>query len=223
MSAAVPSGSYVVLLHGYAAHRLMMVPLCRRLQRWGWTSSIWGYPSVRSDIRDLGERFSELLCRMDEDPRVAAIHVVGHSMGGIVIRAALSRGEPRKLHRIVMLAPPNRGSHAARRLARLFASWSPPLSQLSDTPHSFVQQLTCDTCRTHEVGIIRAAWDWVVAPQCTELPCARQTIILPGAHSSILWQPSTAQAVHRFLLTGSFAQPSPAADQQATWGSRKGE
>ena len=88
-------GSHQVLLvHGLGAHRLLMTMLSARLRQAGYEVINWGYPSFRSSIAQHGERLRELLLQLDNDPAVAHISLVTHSLGGIVARAALVGPSP---------------------------------------------------------------------------------------------------------------------------------
>src|SRR5947209_6234253 len=122
----------VVLVHGLAAHRLMMHLLAQSLQEVFTGVVNWGYPSLFSPIEQHGQALAELLRRLDGDGGHDRIHLVAHSMGGIIGRLALAQYTPRHFGRFVMIAPPNHGSHVARHLAPYLGRLCPPLVQLAD-------------------------------------------------------------------------------------------
>jgi hypothetical protein len=123
-------------------------------------------------------------------------------MGGIIARVALADFLPRRFGRLVMIAPPNRGSHVARRLAPYLGYICPPILQLTDDEKSFVCSLPPPAIE--ELGIIAAQTDFMVMETCTRLGCERDYIVLPGLHSSLLWRQETARQVQHFLLHGRF-------------------
>jgi hypothetical protein len=130
----------VVCIHGLARTRHCWWPLRYRLRHAGYRTAAWTYP-LRRPIEALGRDCRDRLTGYAEDPAVRRIHVVTHSLGGIILRYALTLGVPARLGRIIQLAPPNRGSAWARRLGPWLGWLAPALPQLSDAPDSFVNRL----------------------------------------------------------------------------------
>ncbi|MCE9527870.1 MAG: alpha/beta fold hydrolase [Planctomycetales bacterium] len=199
-----PSSHALILIHGLGAHWLVMSPLARRLQKQFGRVINWSYSSLWSRIEHHGQRISEQLQQLDDDPNVERIHLITHSMGGIVARLALANRIPAKMGRMVMLAPPNTGSHVARSLAPVLGRLCPPLVQLSDEVRSFVA--TLPPPEKVDIGIIAARNDFLVAEPRTHLPTEKEHIVLPGMHSSLIWQKETAEQVAAFLVSGKFRQ-----------------
>jgi len=191
----------VVLVHGLAAKRLVMAILRSSLARSFGEVVNWGYPSLWSPIQRHGRELAKLLHRLD-DGGCERIHLVTHSMGGIVARVALAEYQPSRLGRFVMIAPPNRGSHVASRFAPLLGRICPPIQQLADHEASFVRSLPLPD--SLELGIIAARTDWLVREASTRLGCQRDHIVVPGLHSSVLWRRETAAQVRHFLQHGQF-------------------
>jgi pimeloyl-ACP methyl ester carboxylesterase len=186
-----------------------MWPLHECLEAYGFDVRYWGYPSLGQRLEELGQRFGAELQRVDEEPTVARIHIVGHSLGGIIAREALCRRMPAKMGRMVMLAPPNRGSAAARKTARFWGGLFPVLRELSDEPAAAVRVLpgTGDV----EVGIIAATEDKRVRPEDTHLPGEADHISLPGSHGLIMLRADTCHQTAYFLRHGQFERPCAAA------------
>lgn len=198
---AKPAADLVILVHGLAAPRLVMGPLERSLGRSFSRVINWGYPSLWSRIEQHGAALAHLLAEFDRS-EYERIHLVTHSMGGIIARLALAEHIPQRIGRFVMIAPPNRGSHIATRLAPYLGRLCPPIAQLTDREGSYVQSLPPLTVA--ELGIIAARGDFMVPEPSTHLGCERDHIILPGLHSSLLWRQETAQQVRHFLQHGQF-------------------
>ncbi len=198
----------IVLLHGLGGSRLDMVPLAFRLKRLDYQVENWGYSSLGARIEDLSERVSDRLVGLQSTLGTDdAIHIVTHSMGGIIVRAALQRRHYPAVHRIVMLAPPHQGSHTARKLSPYLRWLAPSLQQLSDAPDSYVNALTNSFVRRGvEFGIIEAERDRVISKGAVRIDGYRDFATVDGHHGILTWYPVTWQLVERFLRFGSFAQ-----------------
>ena len=91
-----PSSHALILIHGLGAHWLVMSPLARRLQKQFGRVINWSYSSLWSRIEHHGQRISEQLQQLDDDPNVERIHLITHSMGGIVARWRSPAAFPRR-------------------------------------------------------------------------------------------------------------------------------
>lgn len=106
----------VLLIHGMGRTPLSMLGLARHLQRAGHHVELAGYLSAT-------QRFDDIVTRIGA--RIAAIAawgepyvIVGHSLGGLLARAALSAAPAgmRPPQHLIMLGTPNQPSSLAGRL-----------------------------------------------------------------------------------------------------------
>ena len=192
----------VVLVHGYLAHRMHLSLLSHRLRTEGFATLNWGYPTLRRSLTVAAERLASVLDRLDSERLEPPIHLVTHSMGGIVARAALERIRPRRLCRWVMLAPPNRGSEMARRLEPFLGDWSPPVRELSSGDGSLVNRLGMPT--DVELGVIAAGHDLLVREESTRPDVPHEHVTIPCMHSALLIRRDAVRQVVAFLRTGRF-------------------
>jgi pimeloyl-ACP methyl ester carboxylesterase len=192
----------VVLLHGLAANRLAMFRLAKHLSTQLFHVENWGYPSLRRSIEWHAHAFSERLREFERSQTLDRVHIVTHSMGGIIARRALSIDRPASLGRFVMLGPPNSGSHVARRLANTLGRICPPLRELSDDAESYVNRL--GEPNDVDLGIIAAEFDRVVKLPSTFLKNQSDHIVLPGHHGVLPWRRDTSEQVVYFLRNGQF-------------------
>jgi triacylglycerol lipase len=197
------SREQVVLIHGLGAPKLAMSAMGWKLQKMGYQVCNWGYSSTRDDVQSHAQKLVGLLEQFSRDPNVAGIHLVTHSMGGIVARVALATQAFPKLGRMVMLAPPNAGSHAARKLAPVLGWLWKPLSQLSDDPQSFVNRLShFKQLNDIEFAIIEAAPDAVISPSSVRLVGQCDHRVIRSRHGTLPWNAEAIRCTANFLKHG---------------------
>ncbi len=200
----------VVLIHGWFSSSWLMMPLANRIGSVGFETRIWGYPSLRKDIQTHASRFGEFLKLLAKENPQRDISIVAHSMGSIVTRQALLDIERPAIQRLVLLGPPNRGSHIATRVTRMLGGRCRTLDQIADRADSFVNRLPdppLDTAREAawpEIGIIRATRDRVVRPEAAQLNAAKQIVDVKCMHNMLLFLPRSAELCIRFLQVGQF-------------------
>lgn len=201
---ATRSRECVVLVHGFLANKFMLSVLARRLRRYGYQTDAWGYWNMQCSLLVHADRLARELSVLDADPRVGRIHLVGHSMGCIIGRAALGGVRPAKLGRFVMLAPPNRGSFVATATAGTFGRLLRPVAEMSTAADSLVNQLPMPA--GVEVGVIAAEHDALVTEESTHPDAPHAHVTLPTWHTGLLFRPETPSLVASFLESGSFAR-----------------
>ena len=201
----------VVLVHGLGGSRLDMWRLARGLKRAGFHVVNWSYSSVRTTIDTHARRLAEKIRDLQESESVGTIHLVGHSMGGIIIRAMLAQIPLNqtwtKLGRMVMLASPNRGSHVATHCAPWLGWLAPSLLQISDVKDSYVNCLPNSPQQARlEFGVIEATKDRVIRPECIQLDGQADFAQVDGQHGLLTWYPETIRLVETFLRHGKFTE-----------------
>ncbi|TWT93101.1 esterase/lipase family protein [Neorhodopirellula pilleata] len=197
-------GEVVLTVHGLLAGCRSMRSLADAARQEGYSVMDWGYPSLRGSILHHAAGLSRMLCDLAKRDGVKQIHLVTHSMGGVIARAAIlqSRLENRwadKCGRIVMLAPPNSGSRLTRLPLGPFASWFPQLKELSEAPDSFVCRLP--NLRRMKVGVIAAQHDFVVDELSTHLVGQRDHATVRTSHQRLTRHPDAIEMTIEFLNT----------------------
>ena len=110
----------VVLVHGVWMTGLEMRPLARRVRACGYDTVMFGY---RSLLQPLAHNAARLVKRVRQQD-ASTVHLVGHSLGGLVILQALQDHPDLIDGRIVLLGSPVNGSVIAERVQRYwFSRW----------------------------------------------------------------------------------------------------
>ena len=176
----------VLLVHGFVDNRSIFAVMRRSLRRRGFASVCsWNYSPLLSDVaqgaEDLG-RHIERLCEQTGHDR---IHVVGHSLGGLIARYHVQKqGGDRRVDRLMTLGTPHQGSLWAHvlptPLVRQLRPGSPTLRTL-DEP--------APDCRT-PVTAIYSDLDQVVVPtssgRCEHPDLAARNVLVQGVgHMSL--------------------------------------
>ncbi|MCU0804207.1 MAG: alpha/beta fold hydrolase [Burkholderiales bacterium] len=206
------SGSeFVVLVHGLWTNRYVMSWLGSRLRHAGFGVASLTYPSLRHDL----DRNAARLAAFVETVPAATVHVVAHSLGGLVTLAYLGRERPQRVRRVVLLGSPVQGCEVGRRIAARGAMrpflgkttrlWTSPEPLLADDRYEIGT-----IAGTVPVGLGRLfvrldePSDGVVRPQEARYARERDHIDLDLAHSQMLVSPAVAKQAIAFLRTGRF-------------------
>lgn len=211
----------VILLHGLARSDRAMRPLESRLSEAGYAVHNVPYPSTElpPDRLDLYLHQQVIAC-CRKAPR---LHFVTHSLGGILVRAYLAEHETTNLGRVVMLAPPNRGSELVDILGDSGPfRWAlgPTAVQLGTDPESFPNRLPPPyfevgiIAGTHSVNpigslVVPGESDGTVSVRNTQLEGMSDFITVPVSHTFIMHSDVVMEQVLEFLRKGRFKQLEP--------------
>lgn len=181
------------------------------------------YRTRDGDAAALVERY--LVPAVEACGRDTPVHLVTHSLGGLLVRLYLQQAALPAGSRVVMLAPPNQGSAVADRVR---GWWVYRLltgvvgQQLGTGPDALVRALHPVSA---EIGVIAARqslhpwfsrWmagpgDGVVSLSSARLAEMRDFVVVTSTHTLMLFSPLVRRQVLRFLAEGRFGHPDPAA------------
>ncbi|MBN1534891.1 MAG: alpha/beta hydrolase [Spirochaetes bacterium] len=210
------SRDYVVLLHGISRSPRSMRRIETALAAQGYSVINFGYPSTRESIEEIAANLHMTIGGIP--PGKSRIHFVTHSLGSIVVRYYLHRYRTPRLGRIVMIAPPNRGSQLARHLSRWKAYrqvFGRAGEEVTGAPGTIPQVIPPPKA---EFGIIAGGLgfplglnpflpgdnDGTVSVEETKLPGMKDFILLRGQHSLLLLQGDVIRNIVQFLKEGCF-------------------
>lgn len=202
----------VVVLHGLWLNGLETFLLRDRLASAGYSPVVFRYPSLRATLAEVTGALAERLRAFD------AVHVVGHSLGGVIAYETLAAHADLPPGRAVLMGAPVRGSRAARAVAQRW--YGPPmLGPLAMA--ELARERECRWSGPRELGVIagtRAAGlgrvfadlpqpnDGTVCVDETELPGATARLVADVSHTGMLLSMSVAEAGCEFLTSGSFSR-----------------
>ncbi len=204
----------VVFVHGVWMTGAEMAVLRRRVRDCGFRVHQFRYPSLRKPPRENARALNAFLRRLD----APVVHLVAHSLGGIVVLHLFDRYPEQKPGRVVLIGTPVRGSEAAREMAR--HPWLRPLlgrsvqqGLLGDAPRWRADRELGIIAGTRGLGIglvltagrLPEPNDGTVELAATETSGVTDRLELPHGHNALLFVKATAEGVCRFLRTGRFA------------------
>lgn len=187
--------------------------LARRLRRQGFIVHTFSYASVRADLHANAARLAHFLKALDAD----TVHLVGHSLGGILIRALFHEHPQQKPGRIVTLGTPHGGSRVAQHLSR-FSFWRTVMGKgvaqlLAGEPQHWIvpPREIGAICGTRSVGLGRLLYRGLPRPNDGLLTVkesasvnAREHLALPVSHTGMMFSRTVARQIAAFLIAGHF-------------------
>lgn len=202
----------------------MLYVLARRLRSQGFIVHTFTYPSVRADLNSNAGKLANFINELPAE----TVHLVGHSLGGILIRALFHFHPTQKPGRIVTLGTPHGGCRVAQHLNRhvfwrramgkciaqflagATREWEPPAREIGAI------------CGTRSFGLGRWLYpglprpnDGLLTVKESAFPAAREHLVLPVSHTGMLFSRQVAEQVANFLVKGEFL---PAGRQKADSG-----
>ncbi len=190
---AAPSRHPVLLVHGYAGTEHMWHPLRAALADAGFDQLIaLRYNTFRAEIHEVADWLVDQAERTMAACGSGRVHLIGHSMGGLVVRDAVQlRGLGGRVAAAVTLATPHHGSSLARFVPGACARQMHPGS-------AFLRRLANADRRSPTRWIdIRGDGDRVVAPG--DDPVAADAVRVRAGHRSIARHPDVVDRIVREL------------------------
>lgn len=202
----------VVLVHGIWMTGLDLSLLGRRLASCGFAPTRFGYRSVARSVPENAARLARFVAALGRAP----VHLVGHSLGGLVILRALADYPDLPPGRVVLLGTPVGGSSVALRVSR----WAVGRLLLGKSLRDGLaggDGFVAPTDR--QVGVIAGTAslgvgrlfggldrpnDGTVAVGETHLAGASRGTVA-ASHMGLVWSRQVAQEVCTFLHSGAFA------------------
>ncbi len=208
------SAGHVVLIHGLWMRGFTLISLRRRLERAGFSVDLFDYASVMQDSSASIEKLLALTAKS----KSKKVHLVGHSLGGLLALQTLQHKPDLIEGRVVCLGSPLRGSSVARALAG-FPGGSFLLGRSLDTLSSGLERWS----GAQEVGAIAGRLpiglgialgglsvphDGTVSVEETQLPGLTDHCIVAATHTGLPFSDEAAQQTIAFLRDARFMRAS---------------
>jgi pimeloyl-ACP methyl ester carboxylesterase len=182
-----------------------------RLAKAGFAPTVFRYPSMNSSLDDVTAALAARLRSFE-----GTVHLVGHSLGGVMILETLEREAELPPGRIVLLGSPVRGSRAARSIAAwaigpqlLGALAVVELARERDRSWHLPREVgVIAGCRSAGLGRVFSDLaqpnDGTICLDETRLPGATAHRVLDVSHTGMLLSSLVARDTARFLENGHF-------------------
>jgi len=215
------SRAAIVFVHGAIVRGWEMRPLRNRMRRLGYRVRQFRYRSMLLGLDENVRRLRQFVRETEGD----VVHVVGHSMGGVLARLAFEQDPDPRPGRIVAIGSPLLDCWVARRFLR----WHPRIGRLciGRTVADHISRPADPVWRgTRDLGILAGTFpfgigaifkslprpsDGVVLLEETRLQGMRDHVEYRLNHFGMLFSRRCTLQVAGFLATGRFLQPPGAA------------
>jgi pimeloyl-ACP methyl ester carboxylesterase len=207
----------VVFVHGIWMPGAVMARLKQYLEQdHGFRGHLFSYASIRGTL----DENAELLADFIRDLGTADVHIVGHSLGGVVSLRMLALNDDAPEGRVVCLGSPLCGCRAATSISR--HSWGSSVlgkalvaGVLDESASKWAAPLTAKRdigviAGTRSMGLGRLVTtfdedcDGTVMVSETRLPGARDHLCMPVTHMGLTLSREVADQVATFLERGRF-------------------
>ncbi|MFA6439376.1 MAG: alpha/beta fold hydrolase [Bacteriovoracaceae bacterium] len=210
----------VVLLHGLGRGKSIMVPMQEQLNKDGFSVSLVDYSSIGRSPDEILKDVSEQINAFITDTNYT-VHFVGHSLGGLLIRAYLDSVKLPNLGKVVLIGSPSKGTPF---VDRFHDAWwlkmvGPTAVSLGTDDKSFPRTLLPPY---FPVGIIAGISsvinnddfipgedDGIVPVESTKIEGMSDFILVKVSHSSLPKDKLVIQQTIEFLRNGKFLQETP--------------
>ena len=205
----------VLLLHGVLMNAMEMIYIKRQLEIQGFIVHSLSYASVTHSIAENTDSLYQKIASLD----CSELHIVAHSLGGIMTMHLLEKYPDLPMGRVVMLGTPINGSYAANIISRWKIVGNLLTSSMKnglDGRHDF------ELSNPREIGMIAGsiksplglglllgklpeANDGTVLLSETKHPVISQHLVVNKSHTGLVFSRKIGKLVTNFLRSGDFS------------------
>lgn len=202
----------IILVHGLWMTGYEMSLLKKRLRSRGYTVHQFRYRMVTRDLAHNRDRLRDFIARQQTDK----VHLIGHSLGGVLALQTLRKYPELHVGRVVCLGSPLVDSQAGRRVAKFGAGraiigktlpqalFESPLNEWTGAQEVGVIAGTRSFGLGRIVGGVPVPNDGMVAVAETQLPGIIDHITVWVGHAVLVLAPEVAVQAAWFIRHGKF-------------------
>jgi pimeloyl-ACP methyl ester carboxylesterase len=200
---------HVILLHGLWMRGFTLAALRRRLEKAGYAVALFDYASVLHEPDSSIEELVAFTRDIAAANKKAQIHLVGHSLGGLMALRAIERMPDLAPGCVVCLGSPLRGSAVARSIAQLpgggFLIGKSLDVLLQGLDHWAGQRPVGAIAGRLPLGLglvfsaLQSPHDGTVSVKETQLPGLTDHCLVPASHTGLLFSDEAAAQTIAFL------------------------
>ncbi|MBT8090468.1 MAG: alpha/beta hydrolase [Gammaproteobacteria bacterium] len=207
----------VVCVHGFWSHGTGMYLIKRRLEKeFGFRARLFSYRSVRGTL----DENAAALARFIHEQEADGVHIIGHSLGGVIALRMLANDPGALPGRVVCLGSPLTGSRAADFLGeQVWAEEIIGRSLPDGVIHRAANDWASHVFEQREIGVIagnvplgfgrlfanfREDNDGTIAVSETRFEGATDHLVMPVSHKGMLVSSDVADQAASFLKRGEF-------------------
>jgi pimeloyl-ACP methyl ester carboxylesterase len=206
----------VILIHGLWMTGREMFLLRRRLQLAGFHVERYRYPMIGTGLGDNIGKLARYLERYLADSKVDELHLIGHSLGGVLALHLLREYPDLPVDSVICLGSPLADSSAARRTMEfalgkqlvgrtlLDAVINRPVASWDGRQRVGVIAGSEPMGISHRLTDIQPPHDGIVTVAETQVPGLTEHCVVPVSHTGLVLNASVAKMCVNFLTVGSF-------------------
>ena len=202
--------SATVLVHGLWNGAWSMASMAKRLRSRGHHVEVFNYPTRDKSLEAHAGELHDFITKVSTEE----LHLVGHSMGGLIILNLLSRFDDLAPGRVVLMGTPVKGSSIVKRLEKLpgqkFLFGKAMETLLEGFQYIPSHRETGMIRGTRPLGLGRITGrssevnDGSVTVSETELDGLKDSLEMAVTHSQMLVSAAVIRQVEQFLMNGKF-------------------